>query len=77
MGGRGRRARLSGDIALGLTLLSFGFLHFGRILFFASHLESGSGALNYSGRSPLLMVEQGRPDPCLGMVCADTDNPVY
>ena len=23
------------------------------------------------------MVEQGRSDPFLGMVCADTDNPVY
>ena len=23
------------------------------------------------------MVEQGSTDPCWGMVCADTDNPVY
>jgi len=75
-GWRGRRARWSGDSAIDLTLFSFGFLHFEWILLFASHSESGSGALNYSGRSPLLMVEQGRPDPCLVMVYADTDNPV-
>ena len=37
----------------------------------------GSGPLIYSGRSPLLMVEQGRSDPCLGMVWADTDHSVY
>ena len=38
---------------------------------------TGSGPLNYSGQSPLHMVEHGRSDPCLGMAWADTDNPVY
>ena len=36
--------------------------------------EGPKGApLNHSGRSPLLMVEQGSTDSCLGIVCADTD----
>ena len=47
------------------------------ISFIAWSFGIGSGALNYIGRSPLLMIEQGSTHPCLGMVCADTDNPVY